>query len=612
MSDSQVIARKFRPQAFDQVVGQEAITRTLANALTTSRIHHAYLFTGARGVGKTTTARILAKCLNCAKGVTTEPCGVCASCLDIAASRSMDVMEIDAATHTQVENVREVIINSISIAPARDRYKIFIIDEVHMLSGHSFNALLKTIEEPPPRVVFIMATTEIQKIPETILSRCQVFEFRTITLKKIAGQLRHIAEQEKVTISDAALLGIARAGEGSMRDAESALDQVISFAGNNIKDEDVSAALGLVDVETLNETMRAIADQDSARILRIVDEVVSRGYDIRNFCREMMTHARGLLVIKVAGFDAELVQMAESEGERLTRLADAFSEQDLMRFFAILTKTEQDIRLSAQPRFQLEIGLIKLAHARRLLLIEDALRQLTELQSKLGVAPALVSSGTASAPPAASGSGKTAGPSPGPVRPRPAARSSEVADEAGRKAMPDPFARVSKPLPPVPPPPQKLAPVEPPPMDEPYEVEHDLPNVGRRSSASSSIDGPEAVAKIRDLLEAKNKMLIAMALANADVRIDGDFLRVMLSPGNARDKAQFEGKDKRQIVEETCREVVGRSLTLSVSVGGQVMEEAAPQKRAASQKKEPQEDPRVAALTKKFGGKVVEVKNADG
>ena len=210
MSDSHVIARKFRPQSFDQVVGQEAITRTLMNSIKSGRLHHAYLFTGARGVGKTTTARILAKALNCAKGITSEPCDACPSCLDITASRSIDVQEIDAASHTQVDNVREVIINSIAISPARDRHKIFIIDEVHQLSSHSFNALLKTIEEPPPRVVFILATTDQGKVPETILSRCQIFEFRTITLKKIVEQLRYIAGKEGVQIGDAALLAIAR------------------------------------------------------------------------------------------------------------------------------------------------------------------------------------------------------------------------------------------------------------------------------------------------------------------------------------------------------------------------------------------------------------------
>src|SRR5262249_15959073 len=387
MADSQVIARKFRPQAFSQVIGQEVITRTLTNAINTGRLHHAYLFTGARGVGKTTTARILAKALNCLKGLSTEPCGECPSCIEIAGSRSIDVIEIDAASNTSVENVREVIINSITISPARDRYKIFIIDEVHMLSGSAFNALLKTLEEPPPRVVFILATTDLHKVPETILSRCQVFEFRTISLGKILDQLRLIATTEGVTVSDRALMSIARAGEGSMRDAQSAFDQVISFAGSNIQDEHVSAAPGLVDIDTLNETIEAIAVQDSARLLKIIDDVVSRGYDIRSYCRELMTHFRGLLMIKIAGFDPELTQLSESDGETLGRLAGEFSEQDLVRFFSLLTKSEQDIRVSAHPRFQLELGLLKLLHAKRLYLLEDALARIGELEARLGATP---------------------------------------------------------------------------------------------------------------------------------------------------------------------------------------------------------------------------------
>ncbi|HEU4388890.1 MAG TPA: DNA polymerase III subunit gamma/tau, partial [Blastocatellia bacterium] len=360
MADSQVIARRFRPQTFAEVVGQEAITRTLTNAIETERLHHAYLFAGARGVGKTTTARILAKALNCVTGITTSPCGVCPSCSEIANSASIDVMEIDAASNTGVENVREAIIATVAIAPARDRFKIFIIDEVHQLSSAAFNALLKTLEEPPPRVLFVLATTEMHKVPETILSRCQVFEFRTIPSRQIYAQLKRIGSELGIEISESALLGLARAGEGSMRDAESALDQVLSFAGKVVTEEDVSAALGLVGFETLNTITRAIRDEDSGAILRIVDSVVSRGYDLRNLCRQMMTHFRALLVIKIAGLDQDLLEVSQTEADSLPELAEAFSEQDLIRFFTVLTKTEQDIRLSSQPRFQLELGLVKL------------------------------------------------------------------------------------------------------------------------------------------------------------------------------------------------------------------------------------------------------------
>jgi DNA polymerase-3 subunit gamma/tau len=617
MSESQVIARKFRPQAFAEVVGQEAITRTLSNALTSDRLHHAYLFTGARGVGKTTTARIFAKALNCVKGITTEPCGVCASCKEITASSSMDVLEIDAASNTGVDNVREVIINSIGIAPARDRYKIFIIDEVHMLSTSAFNALLKTLEEPPPKVVFIMATTELQKVPETILSRCQIFEFRTITLKKISSQLRHIADNLGVKISDSALTMIARAGDGSMRDAESALDQVISFAGLEITDADVSAALGLVDIETLNVTMRAIAEEDSSRLLRIVEEVVTRGYDLRNFCREMLTHIRALLVIKISGFDPELVQLQPNEAEPLVQLADAFSEQDLVRFFSILTKTEQDIRTSPQPRFQLEIGLVKLAQARRLYLVEEALSRLTEIQSQLGGAPISSSIGGATSTPlpraksstppqAASGGWRQAGRVTPPAMPQasqpaPVPASREVVQatppiESAPKAAFTAFSTSE-------PPPLATTPSVP---DDPFPYDLDS---AETSSPSGGVEGTDAGKRLIEALEVKKKMMLVMVLEKAEIRIDGEFLRVSLLPENVRDKPQLDGRDKRQLIEETCREVFGRKLVLSVSVAGQALTEAEPKPRPAVRKKDPAPDidPNVRALADKFGAKEIEI-----
>ncbi|MBA3633896.1 MAG: DNA polymerase III subunit gamma/tau, partial [Acidobacteria bacterium] len=271
----QVIARKWRPQTFEEVTGQEAITRTLRNAIEYDRLHHAYIFSGSRGVGKTTTARLLAKALNCRKTdkPNSQPCAAddvdaCVSCKEIAESRSIDVLEFDAASHTGVDDVREIIIESININPARDRNKIFIIDEVHMLSNSSFNALLKTLEEPPPNVVFIMATTELHKLPDTVLSRCQEFEFRTIPLIKIFDRLKIIAEAEKIDISDQALREIARTGEGSMRDAQSNFDQVISFSGEKIDVQDVSLALGIASAEMLTRTAQAIADNKPAEALK--------------------------------------------------------------------------------------------------------------------------------------------------------------------------------------------------------------------------------------------------------------------------------------------------------------------------------------------------------
>src|SRR6478672_1688079 len=274
----QVIARKWRPQVFEEVTGQEVITQTLRNALEYDRLHHAYLFSGARGVGKTTTARILAKALNCHKTVdkpNLTPCrtdqpDACPSCIEISESRSIDVLEIDAASNTSIDNVRDTIINSIDFNPARDRYKVFIIDEVHQLSKPAFNALLKTLEEPPNNVVFVMATTELHKVPETILSRCQEFEFRTIPLQKIFDRLKTIAVAEKIDVSDDALRELARSGEGSMRDAQSNFDQVISFSGEKITSADVTNALGFAGVEILRRTTDAIAGRDPRQMLAVV------------------------------------------------------------------------------------------------------------------------------------------------------------------------------------------------------------------------------------------------------------------------------------------------------------------------------------------------------
>src|SRR6266853_2091530 len=295
----QVTARKWRPQKFDDVVGQQAVTRTLRNALGSKRLAQAFVFSGPRGVGKRPTARILARALNCENGPTADPCGTCDACVEIAEGRDMDVLEIDAATHTQVENIREVIVSNLGIMPVRDRYKVFIIDEVHQLSSHSFNALLKSIEEPPPHVVFMMATTELDKIPETVLSRAQVYEFRTISTKSIADQLRRIVDAEGITAPQESLQLIARDSEGSMRDAQSKRDQVIAFTGKTIGPGDVAAVLGLVGRDLLLDTMTAVADENSPAAFEIAGRAVELGYDLRAVCRELSRMVRDLLVLSV-------------------------------------------------------------------------------------------------------------------------------------------------------------------------------------------------------------------------------------------------------------------------------------------------------------------------
>src|SRR5712671_788959 len=385
----QVIARKWRPQKFEDVTGQEILTQTLRNSIEHGRLHHAYLFSGARGVGKTTTARLVAKALNCHKaaGPTGTPCATtdetaCASCREIAEGRSMDVLEIDAASNTGVDNVRDVIIGSVAISPARDRYKVFIIDEVHMLSGPAFNALLKTVEEPPPNVVFMMATTEEHKVPETITSRCQLFEFRTIATTKIAERLRFIAAAENISISDEAMREIARAGEGSMRDAQSALDQVISFAGAEIKTEDVEKALGIAGADILARVVNGIAENKPAEALAIVDDLVMSGHNLRNFCRDVLGHLRDLLVVKVSG-DPKLLDSSSAEGSALQEQAALFSESDLVRFFHSLAETESTLKDAANPRYQVEVGLVKLMEMRRLSSLGDLVARINELENAL-------------------------------------------------------------------------------------------------------------------------------------------------------------------------------------------------------------------------------------
>ena len=433
----QVLARKWRPQSFDDVLGQQAVTRTLKNALRSGRIAQAFVFAGPRGCGKTTTARVLARALNCNNGPTPDPCGTCDACVEIAEGRDIDVLEIDAATHTGVDNVREVIIEGLSIAPVRNRYKVFLIDEVHMLSSSSFNALLKSIEEPPPHVVFMMATTELQKIPDTVLSRSQVYEFRTISAKTVAERLRFIATEEKIQISDAGLLLLARAGEGSMRDSLSAFDQVRAFAGDQIEVDDVVTVLGLVGRDLVLDMLEAVVSEDAPAAFALVERAIERGYDLRLLCRELARATRDLLILSVDRSRADDPDLAaEGERDRLKHLADLSSREDLLRGFDALTKAEQEIRASDQPRYNMEMALLRLMHLRKLV-------PLAELLGGRGSA--------ALGAPGASGvqGARPVPPRPAPVAPRPVASSAPAAARSTPSAPRAPGAS-SGPNPPTP------------------------------------------------------------------------------------------------------------------------------------------------------------------
>jgi DNA polymerase III subunit gamma/tau len=367
-----VIARKYRPQTFSEIVGQEHVTRTLANAINSNRVAHAYIFSGVRGVGKTTSARILAKALNCAKGPTAEPDGTCDSCREISAGTSLDVLEIDAASNRGIDQIRELR-EMVRYAPASSRYKVVILDEAHQLTDEASNALLKTLEEPPERVVFILATTRAEDLVETIKSRAQLFQFRALSFKEIADEIERIAREEKLTIEPGAVAVLARAAEGSLRDGLSLLEQAISYSGDAITDAQVRELLGVVAESVLDSLVDAISEQSAEMALSLVHRLIGDGQNLQHFCREAIRHFRNLLVVRVCGVDSELVAAPQDERPRLAEQAARFSEEDLTRFFNTLLATDAELRRAPDPRLHLELGLLKLINARRLAPLEEVI-----------------------------------------------------------------------------------------------------------------------------------------------------------------------------------------------------------------------------------------------
>ena len=377
-----VLARKWRPQTFEEVVGQETVTTTLQNAIKSERIAHAFLFSGVRGVGKTTTARILAKALNCQEGPTPSPCGECVSCREITQANSIDVIEIDAASNTGVDNMRDLR-ESARYGTARDRFKIFIIDEAHMLSNAAFNALLKTLEEPPPHVKFILATTEYAKIPVTIVSRCQQYDFKPIPFLLILERLKLLAQEEGIEISEDSLRAIVSVAEGSMRDAQSALDQIIAFGGKKIPEEAVRVLLGVVDERAILSLVDAVLERDAKILVEQVQELVNSGVDPRNFCRKLIHHVRNLMVCRVTGWDERLLNLPDTAKDEILKQSEQFSELDLIRFYDLLNRAENDLRWNSHPWVHLEMTLMKLIELTRLPSLEDVIAQL-QLGEKVG------------------------------------------------------------------------------------------------------------------------------------------------------------------------------------------------------------------------------------
>ncbi len=378
----QVLARKWRPQLFEDVASQGHITRTLQNAIVSGRLAHAFLFSGPRGVGKTTTARILAKALNCEQGPTPTPCGKCDSCLETAAGTSIDVIEIDGASNRGIEHIRELR-ETVKYAPVGGKHKVYVIDEVHMLTNEAFNALLKTLEEPPPHVIFIFATTEPQKIPATIHSRCQRYGFKRVALHDIVNRLRTIADAESIKITDRGLAMLARAAEGSMRDSQSLLDQAVSYSGMEIKDDDIQATLGSVVQERLLQFTAGLLARDAAGLLMQVDSLLEQGQDMRQFLAGVVEHLRNLMIVKIAVDPGQIIELPASDIEAIKQQAAGTNPDQLLMLFDSLSKTLDDMRWSPHQRFTFEIGLIKACRLAPLQPLADVLGRMKELEARL-------------------------------------------------------------------------------------------------------------------------------------------------------------------------------------------------------------------------------------
>ncbi len=572
----QVLALKYRPTSFDEVVGQANVTRTLRNALERGTIGHAFLLSGARGVGKTTTARILAKALNCGKtdAPTANPCstrtepdraGACSSCREIADGRSLDVQEIDGASNNSVDQVRELR-ESARYNPARDRFKVWIIDEVHMLSTGAFNALLKTLEEPPPRVKFIFATTEYHKIPETILSRCQQYDFRMIPARELQVHLRGVADSEGIRIQDASLALIARAAEGSVRDSLSLFDQVLAFTGGEVKHEDVSGILGLVDRELLHRASQAIVDGDSLAMLELVESLADYGADYRNFTRELLLHLREVLVVKLAPEASRLLaSVLPEELERLRSLAQALSQEDLLRALDLLTRVEGELRNASDPRVSLDLAMLKLVQMRRLVPFAELVARVERLAAGTA-APALA----AGVPREWAETPRLSAAERAPV-PRSPSASAAAAPTATASAAP-----------PAPAP---------------------LPHADAPAGPAESI-----LTAVVELCAARPSL--AAPLRSASGRVEGQTLVVEVAP-DFLNYARLHADEYRDLV----RKVAGKPLSLRIDPGGPPASEApsAGAGEAETKRKlreEAEREPAVQEALDLFDGRLVEVREA--
>jgi DNA polymerase-3 subunit gamma/tau len=592
----QVIARKWRPQTFSDLVGQSHVTSTLANAIKNDRVAHAYIFSGARGVGKTTAARILAKALNCAKGPTAEPCGECDSCKEIAAGTSLDVIEIDAASNRGIDQIRELR-EMVRYAPAASRSKVVLLDEAHMLTSEASNALLKTLEEPPDRVIFVMATTQPEDLADTIRSRSQHFHFRALTFSEITGRLEEIATKEALKIEPGALAVIARMAEGSLRDALSLLEQARAYCGDVIPDKEVRELLGVVPEDSLNELVAAIAEGSADRALGLVHTFQKEGRNLQHFCREAIRHMRNLLIARVCGADSDLIAATADQRPALAKAAAQFTEEDLTRFFQILLETDGDLRHKPDPRVHLEMGLLRLINAQRLAPMEELLAELRS-GTLSGTAAGAARSGAmrSSAIPEAAGA----------LPPATPARSFSSVPETSfappsRTSAPSFAAAAAAPARAE----TKIVPATEPPATAAPESE---PQIEATTETRAEGITQEQVAEIKTAIQAQQKFLGEIVQQGSRWELEGAELRIYFSADKRAFKEMLEGRDSIEKVRTSSSKVLGRPVRVCARV--EAVAAVAPRGTAGTQELREQfeRDPMVRSMLQRFGGKISEVK----
>jgi DNA polymerase III subunit gamma/tau len=589
----QVIARKWRPQTFGEIVGQRHVTQTLENAIQQNRLAHAYIFCGTRGVGKTTTARILAKCLNCEKGPTATPCNECEACRAITTGGSLDVLEIDAASNRGIDQIRELR-EMVRYAPAAGRYKVVILDEAHQLTDEASNALLKTLEEPPDKVVFILATTQPEDLADTIKSRAQLFQFRSLAFQEIADALQHITKEEKLKIEPGAVAVLARAAEGSLRDGLSLLEQAIAYSGDEITDAHVRELLGVVAEEVLDELILAIDAQSAEAALTLVQRLHADGQNLQHFCREAIRHVRNLLVAKVAGAESAIITEPMDERPRLAKQAALFSEEDLTRFFQILMSTDEDLRRKPDPRLHLELGLLRLVNAARLAPLEEVLAELRGEKAPsdggrkaVPAARAMQSSGAHHAANAAENKMQAAAATasagmsaPAAAQTAPASSSSDPALQSAPAAQAN--ERGERPAPVPASPPRVVA-----------------------KAAESQFSGLAAaqMEAIESQLRAQ-KFLWSMVEHATRWELQGAEMNLYFPPESRALAEMLQARDPMEKLRTVLSSVMGQPLRVCVKLDSS---RSAPP-RASELRARMQQDPIVRAMLERFGGTISEVK----